>query len=161
MNRVGCVAASRHANPVSLSHLILLSSLTPLNPLSPTPLTSSPFSVCGISNTLLQRVLFVLCAANELFFLCLYLMAFYTRPLGLNIASIFPSALFDWVTADKMSWQFKLVYETIPSLTWPQIVGAISFPMCAVKQVINGVQFWKAAKVLADMDVQDRSRRRM
>lgn len=107
------------------------------------------------------RVLFVLCAANELFFLCLYLMAFYTRPLGLNIASLFPSALFDWVTADKMSWQFKLVYETIPSLTWPQIVGAISFPMCAVKQVINGVQFWKAAKVLADMDVQDRSRRRM
>ena len=107
------------------------------------------------------RVLFVLCAANELFFVCLYLMAFYTRPLGLNIAPFLPDAIFNLVTSNKDNLMFHIIHEVTPSLTWPQIVGGLLFPMCAIKQIINCVQFWKAAKMLTDMDHSERRKRRM
>ena len=107
------------------------------------------------------RVLFVLCAANELFFVCLYLMAFYTRPLGVNIAPFLPDAIFNLVTSSKDNLMFHIIHEVTPNLTWPQIVGGLLFPMCAIKQIINCVQFWKAAKMLTDMDHSERRKRRM
>lgn len=88
-------------------------------------------------------------------------MAFYTRPLGLNIAPFLPDAIFNAVTYEKDSLLFNLVYNVIPNLTWPQLVGGVLFPWCALKQIINGVQFWKAAKVLTDMDLMDRRKRQI
>lgn len=104
----------------------------------------------------LQRTLFFFCAGNELFFVCLYLMDFYKRPFGLDIAPLFyfvPS----FVKASP--WLAYIIKET-PKLSWPQIVGAITFPICAAKQIINCVQFWKAAKMLTGKDLEDRQKAR-
>lgn len=93
--------------------------------------------------------------------MCLYLMAFYTRPLGVDIVPFLPRAVLDLISQDKSSLMFHLVFETIPALTWPQIVGALTFPICAGKQIINVVQFWKAAKTLADSDLAERRKNRL
>lgn len=89
-------------------------------------------------------------------------MAFYTRPLGIdpyylllplgsaNAEKILVGADFNpsSITA--------IALELIRSLTWPQLLGAITFPICAVKQLINAIQFWKAAQVLANVDLAER-----
>ncbi|PWN50326.1 CDP-diacylglycerol--inositol 3-phosphatidyltransferase [Violaceomyces palustris] len=101
-----------------------------------------------------SRTLFMFCAGNELFFVCLYLMDFYKQPLGIRLEPIIlllPKFLQDWI------W---LLQDAIPSLSWPQILGFITFPICAAKQVINCVQFWKAAKVLAGVDLVEREKAR-
>ncbi|KAN0066502.1 phosphatidylinositol synthase 1 (CDP-alcohol phosphatidyltransferase1) [Thecaphora frezii] len=103
-----------------------------------------------------SRTLFFFCAGNELFFVCLYLMDFYKRPLGLDIEPLF----FLVPTSLKGSWLLQLIINEIPKLSWPQILGAISFPICAAKQVINCVQFWKAAKVLVGKDLEERHKAR-
>ncbi|WFD27422.1 CDP-diacylglycerol--inositol 3-phosphatidyltransferase [Malassezia nana] len=105
------------------------------------------------------RVLFLFCAANELFFVCLYLMDFYKQPLGLQVAPFLPQSLLQVAYAQKKSLLFRIIYVWIPSLTWPQLLGAFTFPICAGKQIINGVQFWKAAKALCDMDDMERRAR--
>jgi len=87
-------------------------------------------------------------------------MDFYTRPLGLQVAPFLPNALLHLASAEKSSVLFQLVYVWIPRLTWPQLLGALTFPICAGKQIINGVQFWKAAKALCDMDDMERRARR-
>lgn len=109
--------------------------------------------------SLTQRVLFLFCAANELFFVCLYLMDFYKQPLGLQVAPFLPQSLLQLASAQKNSLLFRIIYVWIPSLTWPQLLGAFTFPICAGKQIINGVQFWKAAKALCDMDDMERRAR--
>lgn len=42
------------------------------------------------------------------------------------------------------------------NLTWPQLIALLSFPVCAMKQIINCVQFWKASKVLVESDQEER-----
>lgn len=88
-------------------------------------------------------------------------MDFYTRPLGLQIAPFLPDVVLHMVNAQKSSLLFRLVYVWLPNLTWPQLLGALTFPICAGKQIINGVQFWKAAKALCDMDIAERRVRRV
>lgn len=103
-----------------------------------------------------SRTLFMFCAGNELFFVCLYLMDFYKRPFGLDVEPLlflFPSTL-------KASPWVAYIIKEAPQLSWPQIVGAITFPICAAKQIINCVQFWKAAKVLVGKDLEDRHKAR-
>ncbi|WFD42546.1 CDP-diacylglycerol--inositol 3-phosphatidyltransferase [Malassezia psittaci] len=106
-----------------------------------------------------NRVLFLFCAFNEIFFVCLYLMDFYKRPLGLDVTKLLPNALLAVLPMHKGTPLYHALHVYIPTLTWPQILGAITFPVCLGKQVINAVQFWKAAKVLVDLDLQDRSKR--
>lgn len=106
-----------------------------------------------------NRVLFIFCAFNELFFVCLYLMDFYKQPLGLNLVPWLPEPLLA-ALAPKGSMLFYTLHTYLPSLTWPQIVGAITFPVCLMKQIINGVQFWKAAKLLVDLDLEERRKRK-
>lgn len=67
-----------------------------------------------------SRVLFVFCFCNELFFVALYLMAFIDTPIYSGVA-----------------------------LTWPQLLALLNFPVMFGKQVINCVQFWKAAKIVS------------
>lgn len=105
------------------------------------------------------RTLFVFCACNELFFLCLYLMDFYKQPLGLDLASFLPRALEASILRSKNNWLFYIVYQVVPHLTWPHLLCAITFPVFAGKQIINGVQFWKAAKALVNMDLAERRAR--
>ncbi|CAZ80429.1 unnamed protein product [Tuber melanosporum] len=74
-----------------------------------------------------NKILFTFCAANELFFLSMYLLSF-------------P--------------QFSIVGNT---WSWPWVVAAMTFPICAAKQWINVVQMVKAAGSLAEGDMELRS----
>jgi len=96
-----------------------------------------------------STTLFVFCAGNELFFLALYLMRFYKTPLGISTL-VLKSAPGLLPALSPATWR---VIETI---TWPQIMGILSFPVCFIKQVINAVQIWKAAKTLVVYDQEQR-----
>jgi len=80
------------------------------------------------------RVLFVICAGNELFFVALYLMKWVDTPIGLTSS---------WSFAEKM--------------TYPLAMALISFPVCFTKNVINMVQLWKASKILVGIDLATRA----
>lgn len=41
------------------------------------------------------------------------------------------------------------VINVLRNLNWPQVVAAMTFPICAGKQIINVVQFWKASKIVS------------
>lgn len=86
---------------------------------------------------------------NELFFVALYLLKWYPDPLGLNAAAYLPDALYTQMPA-------KLDHFLEKSLTWPFLLAAVTFPVCLGKQIINCVQFWKAAKSLTDLDREER-----
>lgn len=103
-----------------------------------------------------QRTLFFFCAGNEAFFVCLYLMAFYKVPLNISL-DVIPGVAAIAAQNKFVSW---VVYRAVPQLTWPQICAAVTFPVCAAKQIINCVQFWKAAKTLTGIDLKERHARR-
>lgn len=96
-----------------------------------------------------QHTLFFFCACNELFFVALYLTAFYRTPLEFNLLAHLPV---HYRRAVPLSIS-KYLHET---LTWPQVLAVITFPVCFGKQVINCVQFWKAAKSLTDLDREEK-----
>ncbi|KAL7269171.1 phosphatidylinositol synthase 1 (CDP-alcohol phosphatidyltransferase1) [Rhizina undulata] len=75
-----------------------------------------------------NKVLFTFCAANEIFFLAMYLLS------------------------------FPALAETH---SWPWVVAAVTFPVCAAKQWINVVQMVKAAMSLAEGDVLARRKAAM
>lgn len=90
-----------------------------------------------------------MCAGNELFFVALYVMHAYTTPLGLDsILHQLPSSALELLPA--------AVFKQVALLTWPEVVAAVTLPVCFVKQVINCVQFWKASKVLVESDQEER-----
>jgi len=114
-----------------------------------------------------QRWLFFYCAGNELFFVCLYLMDFYPTPLGLQpewLIAALPvhtaNALTTAAVQDPKGWA-ALLFAVIRNATWPQIAGALTFPICAAKQLFNALQFWKAAKVLVGIDLIERAQARL
>ncbi|OCF73568.1 CDP-diacylglycerol-inositol 3-phosphatidyltransferase [Kwoniella mangroviensis CBS 8886] len=103
-----------------------------------------------------SRTLFFFCFANEVFFVCLYLNAFWLTP----ITSSFPIPTFLINTEYALIQQNPkvsgyIVYH-LKNLTWPQVVGLLTFPICAGKQIINVVQFWKASKILVGVDLAER-----
>lgn len=114
-----------------------------------------------------SRTLFLFCAGNELFFVCLYLNAFYTTPLLTpNIPGV--SAILQHLShPDKLrfAWSHPKITEFIVSflrsVTWPQIIAVITAPVCFAKQVINVVQFWKASKILVGVDLAERKAARI
>ncbi|MBW0462499.1 hypothetical protein O181_002214 [Austropuccinia psidii MF-1] len=77
-----------------------------------------------------SNTLFIFCACNELFFVCLYLAHWYDAPLILF--------------GSKTGWN------------WPELVAGLMFPICAGKQIINVVQFWKASKSIVESDLEER-----
>jgi CDP-diacylglycerol--inositol 3-phosphatidyltransferase len=83
-----------------------------------------------------QRVLFAICAGNELFFVSLYLMKWVQTPLGLNPMASSP---------------------ILANLTYPGVMALLSFPICFTKNVINLVQLWKASKILVGVDLAARA----
>jgi CDP-diacylglycerol--inositol 3-phosphatidyltransferase len=60
----------------------------------------------------------------------------------------------------KFAWAHPKITEFIlsfmRSVTWPQIIAAITAPVCFAKQVINVVQFWKASKIVGDGNLFER-----
>jgi len=46
------------------------------------------------------------------------------------------------------------------ALTWPQLMALWTFPIFALKNVINMVQLWKASKILVGVDLAERVARR-
>ncbi|KAF7305115.1 CDP-diacylglycerol--inositol 3-phosphatidyltransferase [Mycena kentingensis (nom. inval.)] len=89
-----------------------------------------------------RTTLFLVCFANELFFVCLYLMRWTSKPIGLP--DLFPSTA--WNTAN---------------LTYPQAFALLSAPVCLTKNlVINSVQLWKASKILVGVDIAERKKAR-
>ncbi|OCF36219.1 CDP-diacylglycerol-inositol 3-phosphatidyltransferase [Kwoniella heveanensis BCC8398] len=98
-----------------------------------------------------SRTLFFFCFANELFFVCIYLAKFWQSPITNNFP--IPAFLFD------LAVEYKFVgtaVQILRNLSWPQVVGALTFPICAGKQIINIVQFWKASKILVGIDLAER-----
>ncbi|KAF8201455.1 phosphatidylinositol synthase [Pholiota molesta] len=80
--------------------------------------------------------LFFVCAANELFFVALYLMKWNDTPIGLPL-------------------------PYLRSLSYPQFMAILSFPIFFLKNVINVVQLWKASKILVGVDLAERAAARV
>jgi len=79
-----------------------------------------------------SRTLFFVCAGNELFFVSLYLIKWTTTPIGLA-----------------------------GDLTYPQLMALLTFPIFAIKNIINVVQLWKASKILVGVDLAERAAARV
>lgn len=115
--------------------------------------------------------MFVFCAANEVFFIALYLLSFSSPLLSPHLVKgveetsgtelqpgvqvntsilrqIFPdpfsAAALELARANKMDSFF------------PWIIAGVSFPIMAAKQFINVVQLVKASRGLAEVDVKTR-----
>ncbi|KAF9500946.1 phosphatidylinositol synthase [Pleurotus eryngii] len=85
-----------------------------------------------------STTLFLVCAGNELFFVALYLMKWIKTPLDLDFLP-----------------------PILASLTWPQALAAISFPVFFIKNfLLNTVQLWKASKILVGVDLAERAKAR-
>ncbi|KAK9476843.1 CDP-alcohol phosphatidyltransferase-domain-containing protein [Lipomyces japonicus] len=81
------------------------------------------------------RVLFFVCAANELFFVALYLFSFEPKT---------PPYLGYW--------------GKIP-LSYATFLGVFSFPTWLLKQIINVIQMIHAAYTLAELDIEERNKK--
>jgi CDP-diacylglycerol--inositol 3-phosphatidyltransferase len=111
-------------------------------------------------------VLFIACAANELFFIALYLLCF-SSPL-VTPALKFPSGTVTELPMDpKPSILFaspfsaaamELARANKMDSTVPWILTIASAPIMAFKQGVNVVQLVKASKWLAEGDRRDRKR---
>ncbi|KAI9065162.1 phosphatidylinositol synthase [Trametes sanguinea] len=82
--------------------------------------------------------LFIVCAGNELFYISLYLMKWVHTPLSESFG----------ITGYFATW------------TWPELMAAISAPVCLYKNVVNVVQLWKASKILVGVDLAERAKAR-
>jgi len=83
--------------------------------------------------------LFLICAGNELFFVALYLAHWVSTPISLPILAPLP---------------------LLGSLTWPELIALVCFPVSALKNIINVVQLWKASKILVGVDLAERAKAR-
>jgi CDP-diacylglycerol--inositol 3-phosphatidyltransferase len=52
---------------------------------------------------------------------------------------------------------YLMKWDTTAFLTWPQLLALFCFPICALKNVINIVQLWKASKMLVGVDLAERA----
>ncbi|TBU35856.1 phosphatidylinositol synthase [Dichomitus squalens] len=89
------------------------------------------------------RTLFVVCAGNELFYISLYLMKWVHTPLSESFG----------ITGDGF-----VAY--LVSFTWPELIAYVTGPICALKNIVNLVQLWKASKVLVGVDLAERAKAR-
>lgn len=74
-----------------------------------------------------------------MFFVALYLMKWVHTPLWRSLG-LEPSLLL--------------------SLSWPEFMAAVCLPICALKNIINLVQLWKASKILVGVDLAERAKER-
>lgn len=100
-----------------------------------------------------QTTLFIFCFCNETFFVCLYLLAFWTSNLGLPShllsSTLLAPSLPYLVDYPKVIAAISCADSIIERTSLPGLVAAVTGPIMFMKQVINGVQFWKAAKIVS------------
>ncbi|KAI9749550.1 MAG: CDP-diacylglycerol-inositol 3-phosphatidyltransferase [Lichina confinis] len=122
-----------------------------------------------------NKVLFVFCGLNELFFISVYLLSFSSPILSPSLLQYGSSA------GQGSSTQLGGPHQPVPSLLfsspysagalemarankmdsfWPWVFAGISFPVMAGKQLINVLQLVKAAKWLAEGDIREREKQR-
>ncbi|KAI9766894.1 MAG: CDP-diacylglycerol-inositol 3-phosphatidyltransferase [Geoglossum simile] len=121
-----------------------------------------------------NKVLFLFCAFNELFFLALYLLCFSSPILSPSLlqpingapglipqpggpAHPSPSTLF---ASPWSPGALELARANKMDSFWPWVIAGVTFPVMAGKQFINVVQLVKAAKWLAEGDIEARRRGR-
>ncbi|KZT11221.1 CDP-diacylglycerol--inositol 3-phosphatidyltransferase [Laetiporus sulphureus 93-53] len=85
------------------------------------------------------RTLFVMCAGNEMFFVALYLMKWVHTPLSTSLG---------------------MDVGLLSGYTWPEAMAIVCFPICAIKNIVNIVQLWKASKILVGVDLAERAKAR-
>jgi hypothetical protein len=139
------------------------------------PMATPSFNIRDwIADTLhLQKVLFLFCALNELFFIALYLLSFsspYLSPTLLKTpatdstaeslqpgtpAAPKPSMLFasPWSAGAMEYARANKMDSTVP---W--ILASVSFPVMFGKQVINVIQLVEASRWLAEGDREERKK---
>lgn len=55
----------------------------------------------------------------------------------------------------------KSIAPYIALATWPQLIAALTAPICFAKNVINIVQLWKASKILVGVDLAERRQKQL
>ena len=120
--------------------------------------------------TCLQTVLFVVCALNELFWIALYLLSFSSPTLSPSLipsedkpgASLQPGSpshpALSLLIAPGSAYAMELARANKMDSFGPWVLAGISFPVMALKQVLNVIQLVKASKWLAEGDLQERRR---
>ncbi|KAL5635605.1 hypothetical protein ACGC1H_004418 [Rhizoctonia solani] len=107
-----------------------------------------------------STTLFVFCAANELFFVALYLISFGPyKPVGGPFTTI-ANLLLTFQPSGAPIPALDSAAKFIANLSWPDLLALISFPISFAKNVINVVQLWKASKMLVGVDLADRAKER-
>ncbi|CAE6438888.1 unnamed protein product [Rhizoctonia solani] len=108
----------------------------------------------------IQTTLFVFCAANELFFVALYLISFGPyKPVGGPFTTI-ADLLLTFQPSGAPIPALDSAAKFIANLSLPDLLALISFPISFAKNVINVVQLWKASKMLVGVDLADRAKER-
>lgn len=87
----------------------------------------------------LQKILFAVCAGNELFYVAWYLCKWVHTPL--------------WQSLD-------IPVNVVTTCTWAELMFWVCLPVCAFKNIINLVQLWKASKILVGVDLAERAKAR-
>ncbi|GAB1313587.1 phosphatidylinositol synthase 1 (CDP-alcohol phosphatidyltransferase1) [Madurella fahalii] len=118
-----------------------------------------------------KNVLFVACALNEAFFIALYLLSFSSPLLSPSLLQQVPNAAADAIhqgaqvnssllrqifTNPYSAGALELARANKMDSFWPWVLAGVSFPVMALKQIINVVQLVKASKWLAEGDVRAR-----
>lgn len=103
-----------------------------------------------VHQTDVQTVLFLFCFFNEVCFVCAYLAAFEKTPIH---SSVLIKALAQFVPFYKIAsflpGPIAAVIAWLGGVSWAQLIWALTLPICAGKQVISVVQFWKASKIVS------------
>ncbi|KAK3297980.1 CDP-alcohol phosphatidyltransferase-domain-containing protein [Chaetomium fimeti] len=119
-----------------------------------------------------KTVLFIACALNEAFFIALYLLSFSSPLLSPSLLERVPdhaaqaimsqgaqvnSSLLRHLFANPHSaGALELARANKMDSFWPWVFAGVSFPVMALKQIINVVQLVKASRWLAEGDVRAR-----
>ncbi|KAK1760642.1 CDP-diacylglycerol--inositol 3-phosphatidyltransferase [Echria macrotheca] len=121
-----------------------------------------------------KTVLFVCCALNEAFFIALYLLSFSSPLLSPNLLKTVPnhaveaihrgaevnSSLLSHIFTNPYSaGALELARANKMDSFWPWVFAGISFPIMALKQIINVIQLVKASRWLAEGDIKSRRER--
>ncbi|KAK7752898.1 phosphatidylinositol synthase 1 (CDP-alcohol phosphatidyltransferase1) [Diatrype stigma] len=118
-----------------------------------------------------KAVLFTCCALNEVFFIGLYLLSFSSPLLSPQLlstvgeskaaaiqqgAQLNSSTLRQLFTNPYSAAALELARANKMDSFWPWVITGISFPVMAIKQILNIVQLVKASRWLAEGDVEAR-----
>ncbi|KAK3304032.1 CDP-alcohol phosphatidyltransferase-domain-containing protein [Chaetomium strumarium] len=120
-----------------------------------------------------KTVLFIMCLFNETFFIALYLLSFSSPFLSPSLLQTVPdhaareaiqhhgaqvnsSLLKQIFTNPYSAGALELARANKMDSFWPWVVAGVSFPVMALKQIINVVQLVKASKWLAEGDLRAR-----